>query len=244
MKIADRVYWVGSGAIGLSEPGDCHTYVLEGSDALALIDCGMHADPARILRNMEADGLNLNKLRFCLLTHVHYDHVGGCKSLQRAGISIVGSRLSDTILQTGCIDYYKLTSTAPWMENWRAMPSIRLDRTLDDQEVLSLGDVAVKAIHTPGHSPDSVCYLGLMPDGRKELFSGDEVFYKGFISVLSPPLTDLQHYPQGIQALSALRVDGLYPGHLIWVLQNGQQYIDIVHKAFCEHQMPVNKPFS
>lgn len=244
MKIKDNVYWVGSGAVGLSAEGDCHTYVIEGSESLAMVDCGMAADPVRILRNMEHDGLDICKLRYCLLTHAHYDHAGACASLRHQGISIAGALKADQVLRKGAIDFYGLASRDEGMHRWREMPRSQVDILLEDGQMLSLGDVSITAIHTPGHSPDSVCYLAKMPNGRRELFSGDTVFYKGFISVLVPPLNDLQHYPQGIRALAGMSIDGLYPGHLMWVLEGGQQYIDIANAAFSAHQMPANKPFS
>ena len=79
---------------------------------------------------------------------------------------------------------------------------------------------------------------------RAELFSGDTVFYRGFISLLSTPLNDLQNYSKGLQKLDGLAVDGLYPGHLLWVINGGQQYIDIANAAFKSGRLPTPKPFS
>ena len=69
MRITDRIYWVGSGCVGISAPGDCHTYLIEGDDALALVDCGMSADPRAILEEIRRDA-SLNEYRrdlFCSL---------------------------------------------------------------------------------------------------------------------------------------------------------------------------------
>ena len=244
MRISDRIYWVGSGAVGLSAQGDCHVYAIEGDDALALVDCGASLDPAGILDNMRADGLDVSRLRHCFLTHAHYDHANGCPALRARGVRAAGSAMADRVLREGPVAAYGLTSDAPWMCNWRDMPRCALDDVVRDGQVFDLGGVSVRAILTPGHSADSVCYLAETPGGRRELFSGDTVFYKGFISVLGVPLNDLAHYPQGMRALDGLRADGLYPGHLMWVLRGGQAYIDIANEAFAAHQMPVNKPFS
>lgn len=244
MKITDRVYWVGSGAVGLSNEGDCHVYVIEGDESLAMIDCGLSVNPAKILDNMAHDGLAIDKLTYCLLTHAHNDHASACNHLKALGVKIGGSELTGTILKTGAIDFYQLNSSRNWLTSWENMPLSDLDIILADKQQLSLGDVTLTAIYTPGHSIDSVCYLAEMPDGRRELFSGDTVFYKGFISVLSPPLNDLQNYPKGLSALSGLQIDGLFPSHLMWVLKNGQQFIDIANNSFRDYKMPVNKPFS
>ena len=245
MRIADRIYWVGSGCVGISAPGDCHTYLIEGDDALALVDCGMAADPRAILEEIRRDGLDPDRLRYCFLTHAHYDHAGGCRALQAQGVRIVGSPAADQVLRRGAAEYYGLQGSGEWIDNWRGMPLCCLDDTAGDGSSFDLGGVTVRAIATPGHSPDSMCYLAAYADsGRRNLFSGDTVFYKGFISVLHPALSDLRHYPEGIHALAGLGVDGLFPGHLMWVLEGGQQYIDIADRAFQAGQVPDNKPFS
>jgi glyoxylase-like metal-dependent hydrolase (beta-lactamase superfamily II) len=164
--------------------------------------------------------------------------------LREHGVRIVGSALADTVLRQGPANYYGLTDAMKTVDQWREVPLSRIDDIAADGQEFDLGGIVVRAIHTPGHSPDSVCYLASMPDGRGDLFSGDTVFYKGFISLLAPPFNDLAHYPKGIAALSGLKVDGLFPGHLMWVLSGGQQYIDIAHRAFSSNSMPVPKPFS
>lgn len=245
MRIAERIYWVGSGCVGISAPGDCHTYLIEGDDGLALVDCGMAPNPQAIFEEMRRDGLDPAQLRYCFLTHAHYDHAGGCRALQAQGVRIVGSPVADEVLRRGAVDFYSLQGSGPWIENWRNMPACRLDSLAENGASYDLGRVTIRAIATPGHSPDSICYLMTQADNdRKDLFSGDTVFYKGFISVLHPALNDLKHYPEGIHALAGLGVDGLFPGHLMWVRSGGQQYIDIADQAFCAGQMPVNKPFS
>jgi len=244
MKISDRIYWVGSGAVGLSAPGDCHTYAIAGDDALALVDCGMARDPAFILQNMRADGLDLSALRHCFLTHAHYDHAGGCPALRDLGVRLAGSPFADRVLREGPVSVYGLNGGAPHVDAWRQMPRSELDDVAADGQTFDLGGVSVRAIRTPGHSPDSVCYLAEDANGRRELFTGDTVFYKGFISVIGAPFCDLASYPRGLAALDGLGADGLYPGHLMWVIQGGQAHVDIANEAFFAHRMPVNKPFS
>ena len=244
MKIQERIHWVGSGAVGLSAKGDCHTYLIDGGNELALIDCGVQSNPSAILENVKNDGFDLSKLKYCFLTHAHYDHAGGLEWLRQSGVKAIGGKISDDVLRAGPVDYYNLTDGFLTNPNWLKMNRSQIDIILDDGQEFTVGDVKIRAIHTPGHSPDSVCYLAQMPGGRKELFSGDTVFYRGFISLLSTPLNDLQNYSKGLRKLDGLAVDGLYPGHLLWVINDAQQYIDTANAAFKSGKLPKPKPFS
>ena len=243
MKIKDRVYWVGSGAVGLSADGDCHTYLIEGDDALALVDCGMAFDPKKILERVESDGLDVAKIRYCFLTHSHFDHAGGCEALRKMGIHIVGSVEADKILQVGAQEYYNLDSNIKDFKPWCAVPISQLDIIASHHQKFDLGRVEVEALETPGHSPDSMCFI--MTCGEdKNAFTGDQVFYKGMINVLAPQFSDHKHFVEGMLPLRGQGIKGLFPGHLMWVIDGGQKHIDIAIDILLRGHMPVNKPFS
>jgi len=82
MKILENVYLVGSGQIGLSHPFDCHIYLVDGVDELALIDSGAGVDVDLILSNIERDGLDPGRIKKIIITHYHADHSGGCKEIK------------------------------------------------------------------------------------------------------------------------------------------------------------------
>ena len=55
------------------------------------------------------------------------------------------------------------------------MPTpVKADRLLNDGDMIDLADIHLKVLHTPGHTPGSVCFLG---DGI--VFTGDTLFYMG-----------------------------------------------------------------
>ncbi|MCR4393034.1 MAG: MBL fold metallo-hydrolase, partial [Dehalococcoidales bacterium] len=86
-----------------------------------------------------------------LLTHTHLDHIEGLKALKtRIDIPVAVHR-----------------------EDASNLP-IAPDRYLEDGDVLRIGELLVKVIHTPGHTPGSVCFqLG------EYLISGDTIFPGG-----------------------------------------------------------------
>ena len=85
MKLTDRIYLVGSGAFGfdLTHNLDCHVYLVNGGDELAIVDSGIGLAVEETLRNVEAEGFSIDKIKYLLLTHVHADHAGGAARMKQ-----------------------------------------------------------------------------------------------------------------------------------------------------------------
>jgi glyoxylase-like metal-dependent hydrolase (beta-lactamase superfamily II) len=81
-------------------------------------------------------------------------------------------------------------------------------RTVADGEVLDSGETRMRAIHTPGHAPDHLCYL--LDDGT--LMSGDHVMGWS-TSVIAPPGGNLNDYMASLGKLAALELRVMYPAH-------------------------------
>ena len=77
MKLTKHVYLVGGSGYGLSPSGDCNTYIVDGGSEYALIDTGGGYGIPAMINNMKKDGLNPKKITKTLITHSHYDHIGG-----------------------------------------------------------------------------------------------------------------------------------------------------------------------
>lgn len=223
MKLTDHIYLVGSSCIGLSAEGDCNVYALADGQELYLIDCGLCPDPDQLLKNMESDGLDPKMLRGVLLTHVHPDHAGAIPAFQNMGTPIFCSALSAQILAEGIEEFYRLKQRLPpsgFRDFLSGTPRGRGAQILEPGVLLPLGGCTLEMIPSPGHTPDSVCYL--LRDGeRKHLFTGDTLFYPGQINYFAPPLSCPEHYHSTIAALHALQPDGLFPGHALFAVQRG-----------------------
>ncbi len=121
-------------------------------------------------------------IRRILLTHTHSDHWGACAALSQA---------------TGLpIHAYKISGKAGFT------PDIPLDE----------GDIVagLKAVFTPGHAADHLCFEYVLEDGRKILFSGDHVM-SWSSSIVSPPDGDMLDYYRSLERLLD-RDDALYLG--------------------------------
>ena len=123
-------------------------------------------DPAapRVLDELK----KYNLIPVCvLLTHCHFDHVGGVAALQGEGAKVY------------CLDEeLPLVGTKADMAAafGASVPHYEVDKTLTDNEQVTLCGVQVKALHTPGHTKGSCCYLFTAKDGGRYLFTGDTLF--------------------------------------------------------------------
>ena len=167
----------------MTGPGT-NTYIV-GTSALALIDPGPESD-AHLKAMLAEVG---DRLRWILCTHTHIDHSPGARALKAAtGAELIGMRVP----QHGNQD----ATFAP-------------DRVFEHGDVLDGGDFTLRAVHTPGHASNHLCYL---LEGEKLLFTGDHIM-QGSTVVISPPDGDMIAYLNSLEALLALDIARIAPGH-------------------------------
>ena len=128
---------------------------------------GLVIDPAddadRILAAAEQNGI---KIRYILNTHGHVDHVMGNEEMKKkTGAQILIHEMDAPSLT-------KIPKAMLAMFGGR--PSPPADRMLKDGEVIQVGSLALKVLHTPGHSPGGIC---IHVDGM--VFTGDTLFVGG-----------------------------------------------------------------
>lgn len=157
-----------------------------GDGGLALIDPGPELDAHRdVLLKTAAD-----RLRWILCTHTHRDHSPLARALKAAtGAQVFG---------------YGSTP-----DDGRQDETFAPDHALRDGEVVTCGAYRLRAVHTPGHASNHLCYL-LEDHGL--LFTGDHVM-QGSTVVISPPDGDMQAYLDALERLHTLPVSRFAPGH-------------------------------
>ena len=77
-------------------------------------------------------------------------------------------------------------------------------------ETIAAGDTVLRPIHTPGHSPDHLCFFD---EGEGELYCGDLVRLGGTIVIPASRGGDLVQYLDSLTRVRALKPRRLYPGH-------------------------------
>lgn len=218
---------VGSGEIRLSHPLDCHVYLLEDNGESALIDAGGGVDADQILSNVVGHGLEPEKIKYLFLTHCHADHACGASEIRtKTHCEVVASTQETEYIERGSDSDLGLDvcKKANWYPPDFRYKHCKVDRIVNDGEVLTLGKNRIKCIVFPGHSYGVLCLLFQSGDGIL-FFSSDSVFLGGTIGLGNWLGSSLQSYRENISKLQDLMVDELYPGHMLWTLKEGQKHL-------------------
>ncbi|MFC1606967.1 MBL fold metallo-hydrolase [Candidatus Latescibacterota bacterium] len=244
MKISEGIFLVGSGQAGfmISNKSDCHVYLIEGSDGHVMIDGGVGLEEERLIDNIVKDGIDPSEIKYMLLTHTHSDHAAGAIWFQKNyGVKIYCSSAEAEYLRSN--DQMELgldiaIKDGIYPEDYR-FPNCNPDVELEDGAEMTFGDISIKAIHTPGHSLGSMCYL-MKKDGRTCLFSGDVVVHGGklmFLNCFGSVMADMR---KSMPKLGGLGVEELYPGHGCFLIEGGQDHIDIAIENLSHLSPPAN----
>lgn len=131
------------GALGCN----CTIVADERTNEAIVVDGGDGVDD--VMRRLEARGLRATTL---IHTHAHIDHIGDLGSLRER----TGAR---GLLHPEDLPLYRtLAVQAQWIGQYAAPAVVALDGDLRDADVLRAGDVRIDVLHTPGHTPGSVCF--------------------------------------------------------------------------------------
>lgn len=177
-----------------------NTYVVEN---LNNSEC-LIVDPA-LADSKFVNAIEGKTVKYILLTHGHFDHIGGAKRLRdMTGAKIVIHNEDAPMLSDAKLSLYSLQYPGKGTTPFSA------DILVNDGDELEFGDTKIKVMHTPGHTKGGVCYI---LDDDRILFSGDTLFH------LSAGRTD---FPGGnpreelmsLAKIAALEGDyAVYPGH-------------------------------
>ena len=162
-----------------------------------VIDPGGNAEV--ILNAITASGFDIQTI---VLTHGHSDHIAALFDIQdRTGANVAIHREDANFLEgrgafSSMFGISYKTPEAP-------------DRRLGEGDIIEIGDTRFWVLHTPGHTPGSIC---LLTDGK--VFTGDTLLYRGIGTTLMPGSSRRQLLDSIHARLMVLPDDTIiYPGH-------------------------------
>ncbi len=149
--------------INVGNVGETNCYIVqdEKSKETMVIDPGGEVDKI----SQMLDALQAN-VKYILLTHCHGDHIGGVQELKKK----YGGKILVHIKDEPGLKDPKIN-----LSNYIGIGTvcIEADSRLNDNDIIHIGDIEFKVIHTPGHTKGGI---SLYIESQKILFSGDTLF--------------------------------------------------------------------
>lgn len=170
-----------------------NSYLVTADGASAvLIDCGGE-EP---LAEAERRGLRIAAV---LLTHGHFDHIGGCAAAKRRGIPVGCAAAEESLIAA---------QPAFAAQLGLRVPPFAPDFTFSGGDSLAYGGLTFRVLATPGHTPGGVCFAC-----GGALFTGDTLF-AGSVGRTDLPGGSAAALRKSLRMLFALEGDyTVYPGH-------------------------------
>lgn len=241
MKILDDIYIVASGDAGfsMSHYRDCTVYLIDGGEEMALIDAGVGADDTRIIKNIEKDGLDPNKISKILLTHGHADHSGGAAGLKELlKAEVFGTGDTARFVSGGdekaiALTEAKLAGAYEADYVFRPCPVT----PLSDNARVRIGRYELTLLETPGHCDGHASYL-MERGGKKILFGGDLVFPFGRVILQNIWDCRIPEHAASMNRIRELKIDSLLCAHSGILLERGYKAVETACASFDRLSVP------
>jgi hydroxyacylglutathione hydrolase len=196
---------------------DSNIYIITGEKP-TIIDCGTGLHNDEVEQGIKRI-INPELVKQIIITHEHFDHCGGVREIHKLTNNkavVMAHIYASEKIEKGESHFAKMLGAS--------MPKMPVDVKLKNGDMLKIGDEDFEVIHTPGHSPGSLCLYGKK---IKSLFSGDTIFSYGSFGRYDFPEGDFNQLKNSIEKIAKLDILNIYPGHDIIVEGDGNKHINM-----------------
>lgn len=146
-------------------------------------------------------------VRAIVHTHAHLDHIYCTRDVKTAHGGEICLHQGDAFLYDGI-------AMQAAMFGWKVRPTLPVERWIEHGDTIALGKRTLEVIHTPGHTPGSVCFEVHDPDAGRLVFAGDTLF-RGSVGRTDLPGGNTRQLAESIKTRLYTRdLDALVvPGH-------------------------------
>lgn len=154
-RILGPIYFVGTKGLGV--------FLIAGSEGHVLIGSGMPGSGPVIEASIRKLGFKIEDVKLILGGHAHLDHAGGHAYLKKAsGAKVAAMREEQALYESGGKSDFHYAAYKEFQ-----FDPVKVDRLLRDEEDIRLGDIAIQAFLTPGHTKGSTTFvLKVVADGE------------------------------------------------------------------------------
>jgi metallo-beta-lactamase class B len=135
--------------------------LIAGEDGHVVIDSGTEAGAELVAENIRQLGFRPGDIKYLLMSHEHFDHVGGMARLQQlTGATLVTSAPAEKVLNTGLP-----SPDDPQSGMHKPFPAAQVGRVIADGGDILIGNIRLFAMTTPGHTPGALSWRWESCDG-------------------------------------------------------------------------------
>ena len=202
---------------------DSNVYLVEDEEPLVVdTGTGMYVDA--VLEEVSRI-VPLKRVGRIVLTHCHYDHMGGAAAIQKAtGARILLHEAEQAPLRAG-------DRSLTVSDMFGRRPDELDIEPLRGGQRLRLGSSELEVVHTPGHSPGSIT---LLDRASKSAIVGDTVFCDGGVGRWDLPGGDLAELRASLKLLEQCDLRNMYPGHGSYAEGDARQHLRMAREYIAE----------
>lgn len=157
--------------------GGANSYLIRGEKGFLLIDTGLKGAKVKLINQLKETEIEPTDISLIIITHDHYDHTGGLKEIKEltgAKVLIHEDELKVSMKSNHSSFIFRIIVNIFSKFTPKEQPEcpIEADIKIDKEIDLAPYGFMVKVIHTPGHSPGSICII----TNDNECFVGDTLF--------------------------------------------------------------------